>query len=221
MFAAGLTCPTLPGYKRRQRYPIHGERSSTRTLSVFFGQYPMQGKELRRRVRDLAEPLAQLVGYEVVAVEWLTEAGGSILRVSLDGPKGVTAGGCARVSGRLSLALDEADPIETSYRLEVSSPGIDRPVQRLADFARFVGFKVRMKLVPGAPRKRFTGVIEKVEGDVITVTSDDGPHSFALDAVEKANLVLDLDEYQKLQPESSDVEPEADAAPEESDHDQQ
>ena len=86
----------------------------------------------RQRLRDLVEPTVVQLGFDLVAVEILGGAGGRTVRLSIDGPEGVGADDCARVSRHLAPVLDEADPIDGSYRLEVSSPGMDRPVQRLS-----------------------------------------------------------------------------------------
>jgi ribosome maturation factor RimP len=153
--------------------------------------------DIRHQVRALVEPTIVALGFDLVAVEWLTDVRGPILRLSIDKKGGISAENCAKVSRHASQILDEHDPITSSYRLEVSSPGIERPVERLEDFAKFAGFRVRVRLVEG-PRKRMTGVIKGVEGDRITVVVDGKDASFLLDAVERAHLVLDLDEYEKI-----------------------
>jgi len=150
------------------------------------------------KIRALAEPTVQLLGFDLVAVEWLSDTRGPILRLSIDSPKGIGADECAYVSRHVSQLLDETDPIEASYRLEVSSPGIDRPVQRLEDFERFVGYRAKVRLVEGHPRRRMTGVLAGVVGSTVRIKVDGQELSFDADAVEKAYLVLDLDEYQKL-----------------------
>ncbi len=150
------------------------------------------------KIRDLAESTVQRLGFDLVAVEWLTDPRGPILRISIDSPEGIGADACARVSRHVSQLLDEADPIEVSYRLEVSSPGIDRPVQRLQDFERFKGYRARVRLVEGHPRRRMTGVLAGVEGSVVRILVDGQELSFDSSAVEKAHLVLSLEEYQQL-----------------------
>ncbi len=154
--------------------------------------------DLRDKVRTLAEPTIERLGFDLVAVEWLQDVRGPILRLSIDRPGGITAKDCSQVSRHVSQVLDEADPIEASYTLEVSSPGIDRPLQRRVDFQRFVGYRAKVRLVEGHARRRFTGVLKGLEGDLAKIEVDGQEHAFPVDAVEKANLVLDLDEYQKL-----------------------
>ncbi len=94
----------------------------------------------------LAAPIAAENGCEVWDVEYVKEAGSWYLRVYLDRPEGVTIDHCEAVSRALSDKLDEADPIEGSYILEVSSPGADRVLRKPEHFARFVGEKVEVKL---------------------------------------------------------------------------
>jgi len=158
----------------------------------------MEPIDLRSTVRRLVEPTVQRMGYDLVAVEWLGGQRGRVLRLSIDAPGGVTAGDCAETSARLSLVLDEADPIEGPYDLEVSSPGIERPVQRHQDFARFRGYRARIRLVPGLPRRRFSGRLDGIDGDEVLIVVDGQEHRLHLEDIERARLVLDLDEYQAL-----------------------
>jgi ribosome maturation factor RimP len=94
--------------------------------------------------------------------------------------------------------LDDADPIASAYDLEVSSPGIERPMQRLEDFRRFTGLRARVRLEEGMPRRRFTGVIRLVDGGDVHIEADGAVHIIDFDTIDRAHLVLDLDEYQRL-----------------------
>ncbi len=153
---------------------------------------------LRQQVRDLVESTVQGLGYDLVAVEWVGGAMGPVLRLSIESPSGIDADDCATVSEHVSPILDESDPINVRYFLEVSSPGIDRPLQRASDFERFLGYRVKMRLVEGPPRRRYAGLIGPVDGEEVTVVVDGAEHRIPLDTVERAHLVLDLDEYKKL-----------------------
>lgn len=153
---------------------------------------------LQRDIRDLVEPTIVRLGFDLVAVEWLGGRQGSILRLSIDAPAGVSAEDCGNVSEQVSPLLDAADPIQGHYTLEVSSPGIERPVQRRQDFERFAGYRVKVKLSEGPPRRRYTGVIGPLDGDEVTLLVDGQEHRIPMDLIERAHLVLDLDEYQKL-----------------------
>lgn len=158
----------------------------------------MAHSDLRHHVRTLLEPTVQRLGFDLVAVEWVGGQRGTILRLSIDGPDGISADHCAAVSDGVSHVLDEDDPIEARYTLEVSSPGINRPVQRAADFQRFLGFTIKLRLVEGHPRRRFTGVLQSYDDGDITVVVDGQPHTVSYESVERANLVLNLDEYREL-----------------------
>jgi len=158
----------------------------------------MDPVDLRHTVRDLLEPSITRAGFELVAVEWLGSRRGPVLRLSIDKVGGVSADDCARVTSRVSPLLDEADPVPGRYVLEVSSPGIERPVQRREDFARFAGHRIKIRLIEGPPRRRYQGVLGALEGDDVMVTVDGVDHRLALDTIERAHLVLSLDEYQQL-----------------------
>jgi ribosome maturation factor RimP len=128
------------------------------------------------------------LGYELVDVE--TSRGG-LLRVFIDSPRGITVEDCARVSNHLSRALP-AEGIEYE-RLEVSSPGLDRPLKRVEDYVRFAGQKasVRLKL-PRDGRRRFEGTLAGVEGDAIVLEVEGERVSFAFGDVDRARLVPDV-----------------------------
>lgn len=154
--------------------------------------------EFRQSLRDLAEPTIVQLGFELIAVEVLGGSNGRTVRLSIDGQAGVSAHDCASVSRHLTPVFDEADPIQGSYRLEVSSPGMERPVQRAADFERFVGYTVKLRLVEGPPRRRYTGTIQGVDGDEVIIVADGNDYRFPIDEIEHARLVLTIDEYEAL-----------------------
>src|SRR5687768_180518 len=158
----------------------------------------MDHRDLQKLIRPLVEPTVERLGFELVAVEWVGGGGGPVLRLSVDSETGVSADDCGLISEQISPLLDEKDPFPQAWHLEVSSPGIERPVQRLQDFERFVGFRIKIRAVEGAPRRRLSGMLSAVDGDEIIVNVDGVEHRLALEAVERAHLVLDLDEYQKL-----------------------
>jgi ribosome maturation factor RimP len=128
------------------------------------------------------------LGYELVDLE--TSRGG-LLRVFIDSPRGITVEDCARVSHHLSRALP-AEGIDYE-RLEVSSPGLDRPLKRVEDYRRFAGQKasVRLKL-PRDGRRRFEGVLSGVEGDEVVLEVEGERKSFAFGDIERARLVPDV-----------------------------
>ena len=158
----------------------------------------MQPYTLQNHVRELVEQSVVRLGFELVAVEWTGGLRGPVLRLSVDKTGGVSASDCASVLHAVSPILDEDDPIASSYNLEVSSPGIERPVQRPSDFERFVGYTISVRLVEGHPRRRYKGTLSAFANNEVTVTVDGSPHVVLLDTIEKANLVLTLEEYQAL-----------------------
>ncbi len=145
------------------------------------------------RVMAAARPLAEAEGLELVAVEYQREAGGWVLRVYLDKPGGLTLEDCQRVSQQLGDLLDVEDPIEHAYTLEVSSPGLERPLVSEADFARFAGRLVRLQT--GAPvdgQRRFRGRLLGIAGGMVRLEVEGGrqvdvPHA----AIERARLVVE------------------------------
>lgn len=158
----------------------------------------MPTHDLNQNIRDVVEPTLERMGLDLVAVEVLGGRRGSILRLSIDKPGGVSAGDCAQASIQLSPVLDADEPIKGAYLLEVSSPGIDRPVQRWDDFRRFVGFTIRIRMEEGLPRRRFVGILESAEDGDLGLRVDGALHLLSFDAVERAQLVLELEEYARL-----------------------
>ena len=142
------------------------------------------------RLRRLLEPGVRAVGFELVDVELAGAGHQAVLRVYIDGPAGVTVDDCADVSHQLSAILDVEDPLPGSYTLEVSSPGLDRPLVRPADFERQLGetVKVRMR-EPIDGRRNFKGRLLSVGGDHIVIEVNDKHQDLAFSGMEKARLV--------------------------------
>jgi ribosome maturation factor RimP len=116
-------------------------------------------------VERLALPIAEHAGVELVEVEYKKEGTNWFLRVFIDKPGGVDIDDCSRVSEQLSDALDVADPIATSYFLEVSSPGAERPLKKPADFERALGERIHIRLYePFDGHKAFEGVLLRCDG---------------------------------------------------------
>ena len=126
------------------------------------------------RVSAIAEPVLQGMGYRLVRIRVSGEAGCTV-QVMAERPDGtMLIEDCEAVSRALSPVLDIADPIERAYRLEISSPGIDRPLVRRSDFERHVGHVARIEMsVAAHGRKRFRGTIIGVEGDAVRIKRDD------------------------------------------------
>jgi ribosome maturation factor RimP len=144
--------------------------------------------KLTEVVASAIEPL----GYELVGVEYVSQGRHSVLRVYLDQPGGITLDDCERASRQLSAVLDVNDPIKGHYTLEVSSPGLDRPLFTASQFAQFIGHQVRVRLrVPVDGHRKLKAVIRKVQDDEIVLAEVEGGAEWQilLDNIEKANLV--------------------------------
>jgi len=136
-------------------------------------------------------------------VEWLGGTDGQLLRLSIDRVGGISAKHCAAVSRAVSPLLDEDDPIVGRYRLEVSSPGMDRPVQRPEDFERFAGYQIKIRLEPGPERRRYTGVLKGCLDDDVVIDVEGQEHRFHLESIARARLVLSGEEYRTLGSQST------------------
>lgn len=149
--------------------------------------------EVGLKVRRIIEPVLTAMGYELVGVEYVVQGGRPTLRVYIDAPAGITLDDCQRVSNQVSALLDVEDPVDTAYNLEVSSPGLDRPLFEAKHFVQFIGrlAKIRMKsLVEG--RRKFTGVILGVQDGDVIILENDQKVVLPLANIEKAHLVPNI-----------------------------
>lgn len=150
-------------------------------------------KQASEKVKNLVRPVVEGLGYEMVGVEHLTGRDGGLLRVYIDSSAGISVDDCADVSRQLGAVLDVEDPIPGNYTLEVSSPGMDRPLFELTDYERFIGQSVSMRLrADVVGRKRFKGTIIGVEGEEITLELEDGQVSLLYGLVDSARLDPDI-----------------------------
>jgi ribosome maturation factor RimP len=168
--------------------------------------YPFQGRPEPRliveqgiaaRVAAIVEPVLLGVGYRLVRVK-VSGLDGCTVQIMAERPDGsMTVDDCESASRALSPVLDVADPIERAYRLEVSSPGMDRPLVRRSDFQRFTGHRLKIELsAPIAGRRRFRGLLLGVEGEAVRIRRDDAapgePNEmlFPIEDMTEAKLVL-------------------------------
>lgn len=148
-----------------------------------------------RRLASLVQPTIESLGYELVRIRLM---GGKtrILQIMADRPEGgINVDDCAKISTAVSAVLDVEDPIEDNYTLEVSSPGIDRPLTRLKDFDMWHGYEARVEtseLIDG--RRRFKGVLAGTEGDEILITIEEAGEDVTIglkfDWLSDAKLIL-------------------------------
>ena len=135
----------------------------------------MKREDYERRTEELLAPIAQAGGYEVVDVEYVREGGNRYLRAYVDKPGGITVDDCEAVSRLLSDRLDEEDFIEESYILEVSSPGLGRPLKKEKDYVRNMGELVEIRTFrPIDKQKDFCGVLKAYDADTVTIEEEDG-----------------------------------------------
>lgn len=155
----------------------------------FFAQVSMTNEELNA----LLEPVVADLGLELVGIEFSPGTGGGLLRVYIDeAERGVTIDDCERASREISALLDVNDPIAGHYTLEVSSPGLERPLFTLDHFVRFAGETVKIGVnLPIDGRRRFQGAILGIEGDRILIDQDGVQIAIPHANVAKARLVPD------------------------------
>ena len=142
-------------------------------------------------IEEYAASVVKSMGIELVEVQFRLEGHGWVVRLYIDRKEGLTLDDCAAVSREISTWLDVEDLIEQAFHLEVSSPGLERPLKKIEEFERFVGRKARVKLrEPLNEQKVFIGTIEQVDTDKVVLVVDEKPVSFIFDNITKARLVL-------------------------------
>ena len=158
--------------------------------------------QLVEQIQTLIQPLLEDLGCELVDLEYRRERGGWTLRFYLDKEGGITLDDCAAASREISTLLDVEDLIPTAYNLEVSSPGIERPLKKQSDFERFAGRRVKIKTLEALsvdglprPRKTLTGTLVGWRDQRVVVQLDEPAGQqlgIPLEQVEQANLQMDF-----------------------------
>ena len=142
-------------------------------------------------VTELIEPTVKALGLELWGIDLSQQGKYSLLRIYIEREQGVMIEDCEKVSRQVSALLDVEDPIAGEYTLEVSSPGLDRPLFSANQFEQFAGSKVNLRLRnPLEGRRKFRGSIVKVEGDNICLQVDDTEYDLVHSDIEKANIVF-------------------------------
>jgi ribosome maturation factor RimP len=142
-------------------------------------------------VEGFARPIVDDLGLELVEVEFRRESAGWILRLFIDREGGVSIDDCASVSRQVSAYLEVEDLIDHAYNLEVSSPGLERPLKRKEDFVRFSGRKARIKLKdPVGGQRVFIGLLGSVDENILTLDVDGRQMEIDMDGVARARLCL-------------------------------
>lgn len=206
------------------RFLYIGNAAEGRGLEVPAARELMWNDELADLIDTLTrliEPEATALGFDLVRVKFFGGKGDQTLQVMAERPdtRQLTIDDCAELSRRISDRLDEADPIPDEYRLEVSSPGIDRPLTRPKDYADWAGHEARITLVEKLNgQKQFKGELIGAEGDMVSIRARDGMvHALPVDQIDDAKLVmtdkliaatapLSSEGAEEFQPDTEDME---------------
>ena len=149
-------------------------------------------KPIAAHVRELCLPVCAELGLDLWDVEYVKEGADYILRITIDSAEGVTIDDCERMTRAIDPILDEDDPIENSYRLEVSSPGVERTLSRPEHFAAMMGAEVEVKLFsPVNGSKTHRGTLSAYDGGDVTVTSGEDSVTFKKADVAKVSTVFE------------------------------
>ena len=145
-----------------------------------------------RRLQELLEPAVEVLGYELVGVRFVSQGHNRVLRIYIDSDAGITVKDCERVSYQVSGVLDVEDPIHSRYTLEVSSPGLDRPLFTLAHFEQFTGETVQLNVfAPVEGRRKFKGAILGTADGSVRIDQDGAEVALEMSNIVKARLVPD------------------------------
>jgi len=146
------------------------------------------------QLQALLAPVVTGLGFECWGIEFVSQGKHSVLRVYIDKEGGILVDDCAEVSRQVSSVLDVEDPISSEYTLEVSSPGMERPLFTLEQFASHAGEQVKIKLrSPFEGRRNFQGLLRGVEEQDVVVQVDDQEFLLPIDSIDKANIIPSFD----------------------------
>jgi ribosome maturation factor RimP len=148
-----------------------------------------------KQISELIEPILKGMRFELVDVEYLSDRGRWVLRIYIDKEGGVTLDDCAAISGELGDLIDIKDIIDHEYVLEVSSPGLNRPLKKEADFIRVIGKRIKVRTrMPVEGRRNFTGVLKDFKEQKLALDSEGGLVTLEWSGIEKANLVYEFND---------------------------
>ncbi|QSP95046.1 ribosome maturation factor RimP [Marinobacter salinisoli] len=144
-----------------------------------------------QQLEDLLRPVIEGMGYEYWGIEYRSQGRHSMLRVFIDDAEnGISVDDCEKVSRQISGVMDVEDPIQVEYTLEVSSPGMDRPLFRLEQYEAYAGHQVELRLrMAFEGRRKFQGLIKGVEGEDVVVVVDDHEYLLPFESIERAHIV--------------------------------
>ena len=162
-------------------------------MRAWGGEAKPNGKEEEQQLLDALAPRAEQEGVEIVTVEVAGAKKAPTIRVYIDTPDGVSFDELSSAQAWINDLMDELDPFPGAYTLEVSSPGIDRPLRTAEHFARFVGDTAVLKTQPVDGRGSWTGAIASVEGDVVVLDVDGAEARIPMDTIKRAHLKGTID----------------------------
>ncbi len=138
----------------------------------------------------LFEPVVTGMGYELIEIEHFPNSKHGVLRLYIDKASGINIDDCSAVSRQISALIDVEDPVRGQFNLEVSSPGLDRPLKRLQDYQQFIGEVVKIKTsLPQAGQRNFKGRLVSVDEQTVVIETDVEEISLPITAIDKARLV--------------------------------
>lgn len=144
-------------------------------------------------LRDLLAAVVNTMGYEFVGCEMLPQGRGSLLRLYIDSEQGIQLDDCSKVSYQVSAMLDVEDPIQGQYVLEVSSPGLDRPLFEIAHYQKFIGSRVKVRVhAPLDDRRNFVGTLVRVDGTDVHLLVDQEEVVLSFSNIDKAKIIADI-----------------------------
>ena len=147
--------------------------------------------KFEHKLTDMLRPAVEEVGKELLGIEYISAGNNSVLRIFIDHENGIDVDDCAEVSRQVGAILDVEDPISSEFNLEVSSPGLDRPLFDIAHYQAVIGETIEAKLsIPLNGRRKFKGILVAIENDTLVVTVDGEDYDLVLSNILKANLVF-------------------------------
>jgi len=145
------------------------------------------------KLRSLLEPVILGLGYDLWGIEFITGSRANILRIYIDAEKGINIDDCESVSRQVAAVLDVEDPIASKYTLEVSSPGLDRPLFKPEQYISNIGKHIKLKLSTSFEgRRNFQGLLQSVVNDELILIIDNTEYTLPLELVDKANVLYDF-----------------------------
>jgi ribosome maturation factor RimP len=176
--------------------PLPNIQQNKTPNGVFYFQIAEKMSDMSLKAQTLRDQLANLInglGYEFVGCELNQSRQGGLLRIYLDKENGVTIDDCTMVSRQVSAMLDVEDPIQGKYTLEVSSPGLDRPLFEIGHYQKYVGSQIKVRLfAPLDGRRNFVGVLLRVEEDSVMMLVNQTEFKLPFSNIEKAKLIADI-----------------------------